>query len=148
MGMKGGLILLPMFSKILEGTYQELNGINYSHVEKGKAIGWMEVKSHHLNPNGTIHGAALVALADSIAMAGVIYTYDFSPAATTSLAISFIKTVNTGKVRAEAKILSKGRNVSAWQVDCFDEEDNLLATVQANFCLIKKGSTKWENQLG
>lgn len=139
--------MLPIFSKILEGTYQELNGINYSHVEKGKAIGWMEVKSHHLNPNGTIHGAALVALADSIAMAGLIYTYDFSPAATTSLSVSFIKTVKTGKVSAEAKMLSKGKNVSAWQVDCFDEDNNLLATMQVNFCLLKKDSTKWEDQI-
>lgn len=136
-----------MNRNILEGTYQDYNGINYSLVEKGKAEGWMEVKSHHLNPNGTLHGAALVALADSIAMAGVIYTYDLSPAATTSLSISFLKTVKAGKVRAEAKMLSKGKHVTAWQVDCFDQEDNLLATVQANFCLLKKGTTKWENQL-
>lgn len=136
--------MLEQFNEILKGTYQELNGIKYTHVEKGKAIGSMEVKPHHLNPNGTIHGAALVALADSIAMAGLIYTYDLVPAATTNLSISFLKTVKTGEVRAEAKILSKGRTVSAWQVDCYDEDDNLLATMQANFALIKKGSTKWE----
>ena len=35
-------------------------------------------------------------------------------------------------------MLSKGKHVTAWQVDCFDQEDNLLATVQANFCLLKK----------
>lgn len=139
--------MLNQFNEILKGTYQELNGIKYSHLEKGKAIGWMDVKSHHLNPNGTIHGAALVALADSIAMAGLIYTYDLSPAATTSLSISFIKTVKTGRVRAEANILSQGKTVSAWQVDCYDEADNLLASVQANFCLLKKGSTRWENKL-
>lgn len=136
--------MLEQFNEILKGTYQELNGIKYTHVEKGKAIGSMEVKPHHLNPNGTIHGAALVALADSIAMAGLIYTYDLVPAATTNLSISFLKTVKAGEVRAEAKILSKGRTVSAWQVDCYDEDDNLLATMQANFALIKKGSTKWE----
>ncbi len=140
--------MLNQFNEILKGTYQELNGIRYAHLEKGKAIGIMEVQSHHLNPNGTLHGAALVALADSIAMAGLIYTYELNPAATTSLSISFIRTVKTGQVRAEANILSQGRTVSAWQVDCYDEKDNLLATVQANFCLLKKGSTKWEEQMG
>ncbi len=139
--------MLTKFNAVLKGTYQELNGIRYTHVEKGKAIGSMEVESHHLNPNGTIHGAALVALADSVAMVGLIYTYDMVPAATTNLSVSFLRPVKSGEVRAEAQILSKGRNVSAWQVDCYDDRDTLLATIQIHFALIKKGSTKWEREL-
>ncbi len=137
--------MLETFADVIKGTYQEYVGVKNTHLEKGKAVGIMEVKPHHLNPNGTLHGAALVALADSISMAGLIYTYDFHPATTTSLAISFLKTVKTGQVRAEANILSQGKTASAWQVDCFDDNENLLATVQVNFSLLKKGSTKWEN---
>ncbi|HZK43274.1 MAG TPA: PaaI family thioesterase [Syntrophomonadaceae bacterium] len=139
--------MFETFNEILKGTYQELNGIRITHVEKGEAIGVIDIESHHLNPNGTLHGAVLVTLADSVAMTGVVYSYDIAPAATTSLSISFIKTVKTGQVRAEAKMLSQGRNVSAWQVDCYDEKNNLLATVQSNFSMLKKGSTEWEEKM-
>ncbi len=145
-GVLGVIFLLSKFNEVLKGTYQELNGIKYTHVEKGQARGSMEVKPFHLNPNGTIHGAALVALADSVAMAGLIYTYDMVPAATTNLSISFLRAVKSGEVRAEAKILSQGRTVSAWQTDCYDEDNNLLATLQIQFALIKKSSAEWEKK--
>ncbi|NLJ72505.1 MAG: PaaI family thioesterase [Syntrophomonadaceae bacterium] len=138
--------MIEQFNKVTAGYYQEFNGIKYTYVEKGKAEGTMEIMPHHLNPNGTIHGGALVALADSIAMAGMIYAYDFVPAATTNLSISFLRTAKSGEVKALAKILSKGRNVSAWQVDCYDEGSNLLSTMQVNFVLIKESSTEWEKK--
>lgn len=142
--IREGLKVQEIFNEVIKGTYQEYNGIKNTYFAKGKAIGTMEVRPHHLNPNGTIHGGALMTLADCIAMAGLVYTYDFNPAATTSLSISFLKTVKSGEIRAEANILSQGKTASAWQVDCFDEDNNLLATVQVNFSLLKKGSTKWE----
>lgn len=136
--------MLEIFQDVLKGTYQEFNGIINTYFAHGKAGGTMKIKPHHLNPNGTIHGGALMTLADSIAMAGLIYTYELNPATTTSLSISFLRTVKAGEIRAEANILSQGKTVSAWQVDCFDEDNNLLAAVQVNFSLLKKGSTKWE----
>lgn len=139
--------MLDAFNKILEGSYQELNGIKYTKLDYGLAVGEMEIKGHHLNPNGTIHGGVLVTLADSVAMAGMIYTYEMNPATTTSLSISYLRTAKKGKVQAEAKILSKGKYVSAWQVECWDQEKNLLAVLQVSFCLLAKGSTQWEDHI-
>lgn len=139
--------MLDTFNQVIAGTYQELNGIRYTELDYGRAVGEFTIDSCHLNPNGYLHGAALVALADSVAMAGLIYSYDFTPATTTSLSISFIRSAQKGIVRAEARILSQGKTASAWQVECFDYENNLLAVVQVNFCILKKGLMKWEKQL-
>ena len=139
--------MLEEFNRILQGTYQDYNGITYTHLEQGRAGGELIIGPKHLNPNGAVHGAVLVALADSVAMAGCVYTYELLPATTTSLAISYIRAVRSGKITAEATCLSRGRTVSAWQVECKDDEDRLLAVVQINFALIKPGSTVWEKQL-
>lgn len=47
------------------GSLVEMMGINYDDFSVGRAETHMEIRADHLSPNGYLHAAAVVALADS-----------------------------------------------------------------------------------
>ena len=115
------------------GTYVDYNGIYLTDIEKGFVRGEIELKPHLLNPLGVLHGGVIVTLADTIAIMGCGYLYEAVNVTTTNLNVQYLKPAKTGIVHAEGKVLSKGKSVSSWQVDLYDEEKKHIAVVQVSF---------------
>lgn len=117
----------------VRGSYVEYNGIYLTHIEKGFIRGETEIKPEYLNPLGVLHGGAMVTLADTIAIMGCGYLYEAVDVTSTGLNIQYLKSVKSGIVVAEGKVLSKGKSVSAWQVDLYDKDNNHIAAAQVSF---------------
>jgi uncharacterized protein (TIGR00369 family) len=94
---------------------------------------------HAYNPIGSVHGGYAATLLDSACgcaahsrlAAGVHYT-------TLELKVSYHKAITrtTGKVRAEAKVLSIGRRVAFTEAKLFDGDGKLLASATSTLLVM------------
>lgn len=84
-----------------------------------------------MNTNGLLHGGVLCAIADTAAGCAIVLGGGAdAPAkiATTSLTIDFTAGVRTeGEIRAEARVLRRGRSMFFTEVDVRDADGTLVA---------------------
>ena len=106
--------------------------------EEGRVVFVLEPGPHHLNPLGTIHGGVLSALLDTAAACAVHSTLPAGTGYTTlDLSVRFLRPVTpeTGTVRAEGVLVSRGRRTALAEARAYDSSDRLLAHATST-CLI------------
>jgi uncharacterized protein (TIGR00369 family) len=116
-----------------------LVGFRVVEVDPGRAVFEMEAGPQHANPMGTLHGGILCDIAD--AAMGIAYasTLGENESFTTlELKINFFKPVWTSKLRAEARIVKKGKTVGMTECDVFDEKRSLVARASST-CMTLSG---------
>jgi len=100
-------------------------GIKITDVKEGWARGEIEVKRHHMNPVGAVHGGIIFALADTV---GGVAAWSCGQVVTTSCAsIQFLNAaLEPQKIIAEASALKVGKNLLTFDVRVMDEAGKLL----------------------
>src|SRR3954451_9548959 len=88
-----------------------LMGIRVNVLEPGHIVGEMEVRADLMQPWGFVHGGAIVSLADTLCGIGCASTIDSSKEyfLTVELKTNFTRAVREGVLKAEAKVISRGR---------------------------------------
>lgn len=125
------------FDELTRGFYESLNGIRLTRMEDGVVEAEVEVVPSLMNPNRTLHGGVVAAVADTIAIYGCAHVYKVSSLSTVNLNVSFLRPVKSGVVTAKGRMLSKGKNVSIWKVEVFDDASNTVAEATVT-CAIAK----------
>ncbi len=88
----------------------------------------LEVDRRHANPMGTLHGGVLCDLADgAMGMAWSSELEEGESFTTLELKINFLKPVWNGRLRAEARVLKRGKTVGLAECDIRDEKGDLVA---------------------
>ncbi len=116
-----------------------LVGFHIVEVEAGRAVFEMEADTRHANPMGTLHGGILCDLAD--AAMGIAYASTLGEGesfTTLELKINFFKPVWKAKLRAEARIVKKGKTVGMTECDVVDEKGSLVARASST-CMTLSG---------
>jgi uncharacterized protein (TIGR00369 family) len=116
-----------------------LVGFRVVEVELGRAVFEMEAGPQHANPMGTLHGGILCDLADG-AM-GIAYASTLGEGesfTTLELKINFFKPVWSAKLRAEGRIVKRGRTVGMTECDIVDEKGSLVARASST-CMTLAG---------
>jgi uncharacterized protein (TIGR00369 family) len=116
-----------------------LVGFRVVEVEPGRAVFEMEAGPQHANPMGTMHGGILCDIAD--AAMGIAYASTLGEGesfTTLELKINFFKPIWNTKLRAEGRIVKKGRTVGMTECDVFDEKGSLVARASST-CLTLAG---------
>jgi len=110
-------------------------GFKLEAAEPGRAVLRMLVAARHKQVHGVVHGGILAALADT---AGGLATYMVVPrgtrVATVEMKINYLEPVERGTLRAEAKVLRRGRNLAIVECDVRDEE-RLVAKALMTFSI-------------
>lgn len=102
----------------------QLLGFQVERVEPGLAVLRLDVKKHHKQLHGVVHGGIIVALADTAAgMAAYTAAGPGTAVATIELKINYLEAVPSGRIRAEARVLRRGRNFIVVECDVFAERD-------------------------
>jgi uncharacterized protein (TIGR00369 family) len=117
-----------------------LIGFDIVTFEPGKAVFAMEAGPQHANPMGTLHGGILCDLAD--AAMGVAYMTELQDGesfTTLELKINFLKPVWNTRLRAEARVVKRGRTVGLVECDVYDQTGSLVARASST-CLTLVGS--------
>src|SRR5260370_9120827 len=104
----------------------ELRGFDVESVHDGRAIFRLDVGPRHKQIHGVVHGGILAALADTTA---AIAAYTVVPKgveiATLELKINYLEPVPGGRVKADARVLRKGRNFIVAEFEIFNETGTL-----------------------
>jgi uncharacterized protein (TIGR00369 family) len=98
-------------------------GLEWLEARPGFMRGRFAVKSHHMAPNGFLHAASVIALADSACGYGcVISKPDAAIGFTTiELKTNFLGTARGGGVACEARLVHGGRTTQVWDAEVKDE---------------------------
>jgi uncharacterized protein (TIGR00369 family) len=123
------------WTDFIRGSFIERNDIYLTDIGKGHVQGEIEFRKDLLNPTGIIHGGVIVTLADTIAIVGCGYLYEALNISTVNMNVSFLKPVKSGRVVARSRVISQGTYLSLWQVDAFNENEELIAVIQIIFAI-------------
>jgi len=98
-------------------------GLDWSDLRHGYARGRFEIGKQHLAPNGYLHAAAVVALADTACGYGCMMSLpaDAGGFTTAELKANFIGTALEGAVICEARLLHGGRTTQVWDAEVKSE---------------------------
>jgi uncharacterized protein (TIGR00369 family) len=111
-------------------TIAQTLGYDVTEVESGRVVVTAEPSGHHLNPAGTVHGGLTATLLDSCMGLAIQSTLEKGVGQTTlEFKISLLRpiTLETGMIRAEGIVLSRGRRVGTAEGRVTDGNGRLLA---------------------
>ena len=111
-------------------TIAQTLGYDVTEAADGRVIIMAEPNGIHLNPAGTVHGGFSATLLDSCMGLAVQSTLEKGVASTTlEFKISLVRpiTAETGEIKAEGVVLSRGRRVGTAEGRITDRTGRLLA---------------------
>ena len=118
-----------VFNRTQIGSLPHLLGLEVLEVSEGAMKGRMEVTRQHLAPNGFLHAASVIALADTLAgYATVAHLPEGAKGFTTiELKSNFLGTALKGWIFCTATSRHRGRTTQVWDAEVTDESGKLLA---------------------
>jgi uncharacterized protein (TIGR00369 family) len=111
-------------------TIAQTLGYDVTEAVHGRVVVTAQPTGAHLNPAGTVHGGLAATLLDSAMGLAVQSTLEKGVGQTTlEFKISLVRpiTPDTGQIRAEGTVLSRGRRVGTAEGRLTDERGRLLA---------------------
>jgi len=108
------------FSAILTerqaGHLPDLLGLEWLEARSGYVKGRFTVAQHHMAPNGFLHAASVIALADSACGYGCVVSLPEGAGGFTTIELksNFLGTAREGGVLCEAKMVHGGRQTQVW----------------------------------
>jgi uncharacterized protein (TIGR00369 family) len=111
------------FQSFGEGYLPGLIGFEIVSVEPGKFQARMKIRKELLAPNGYLHAASVVALADTACGYGTITKLPENASGFTTIELksNFMGTCREGSVRADAVCIHAGRTTQVWDATVSDE---------------------------
>ena len=106
----------PMFNQRQEGFLPGLLGLEWESIRHGLARGRFTVARHHMAPNGFLHAATVVALADTACGYGCATSLPEGASGFTTIELksNFLGSAREGVVTCEARLVHGGRTTQVW----------------------------------
>lgn len=115
-----------------------LVGMELKSIGRGQALVTLEATPRHANPMGTLHGGILCDIADAaMGMAYASELGDGETFTTLELKMNFLKPVWTGMLRANARVVKRGRTIGLVECDVVDPEDDLVARASSTVMTLR-----------
>jgi uncharacterized protein (TIGR00369 family) len=124
-------------AEAFKGTLVELLGMRFVEMSRDRVVAELHYREALTTVGGSLHGGALMALADTVGAAATVLNLP-AGASTTTLEskTNFLAAARSGVVRAEATPVHRGRRTMVWQTRVTDESGRLLSlTVQTQMVL-------------
>ena len=149
----GKLSNLEFFTKVAETGEAPVEGSRFTYppaiaktlgfrlIEVGPGTATMELVADtevHANPMGTIHGGVLCDIADAaIGTAHAASLEEGESFTSLDLQINFFRPAWNGRIRAVAKPVNVGRQVSRYVCDILRDDDKLVAQVTSTVMTLR-----------
>jgi uncharacterized protein (TIGR00369 family) len=104
-------------------------GVEVESFEAGRVTSRMDVQPHHLAPNGYLHAAAVIALADTSCGYGCILSLPEGGTGFTTIELktNFLRTALEGTIACEATLVHGGRTTQIWDATVTTPEGKPMA---------------------
>ena len=101
-------------------------GLQFTALAHGRAEARLEVQPHHLAPNGFLHAATVVTLADTAAGFGSRHSLPegANGFTTIDLSCSYLGTATEGAIACVAEMVHGGKSTQVWDVKVRREADD------------------------
>ncbi len=116
-----------------------LIGFEAKEIADGRAIVTLAAGPQHANPMGTLHGGILCDIAD--AAMGMAFASTLAPEetfTTVELKINFFRPVWEANLKAEGKVVRRGRSLGYVECEITDESGQLIAKASST-CMALRG---------
>ena len=122
-----------------EVAVARLIGFEAKEIGDGRATVTLAAGPQHANPMGTLHGGILCDIADAAMGMAFASTLELGESFTTvELKINFFRPVWDARLKAEGKVVRRGRNLGYVECDITDDRGDLIAKA-ASTCLALRG---------
>lgn len=117
----------------------ELIGFTVSEAGDGRAVVTLQSGPQHYNPMRTVHGGVLCDIADTAMGVAFASTLTAGESFTTiELKINYLRPVREGLLRAEGRVVQRGRTVGYAECEITDENGKLVAKSNST-CMVLRG---------
>jgi uncharacterized protein (TIGR00369 family) len=133
--------LHPFVKKVIrsEPPIATLIGFAMEQIEPGHAVALLQAGPQHANPMGTLHGGVLCDIADAaMGMAFASTLEDDESFTTMNLTINFFRPVWTERLRAQAHVINRGKNVGYVECEIASETGKQIAKASST-CFVLRG---------
>lgn len=112
-------------------------GIELLEAERGRVRARMPVGDHNRQPAGSVHGGALISLAESLASIGTALNLDLEEEVAFGQEVnaSLLRTVYVGDVEGVAEALHRGRTTWVWEVRITGPRGQLVALCRVTMAI-------------
>jgi uncharacterized protein (TIGR00369 family) len=141
MSMKAPLLAADELDRLLSAEFPRAfdaeTGFKILDAWQGGARVRRGFRASSLRPGGTISGAAIMALADVAAYAGILASIGWVPlAVTTNLNINFLRKPGPGALVAECRLLKLGQRLAVCDIAIrSDGEEELVAHATSTYSI-------------
>src|SRR5258706_14554279 len=130
----------PLVEKVLAARppIAELIGFTVEEVGAGRAVGLLQSGPEHANPMGTLHGGILCDISD--AAMGMAFMTTLAPEesfTTVTLSIQFFRPVWQTLLRAEARVMNRGKNIGYVECDVTDQNGKQVAKASSTWFVLR-----------
>lgn len=132
--------VLKRCNAITKNTLMETLSIEYVDIGDNYLVARMPVNKKVYQPDGVLHGGAMVALGESVGSAAAIVFMDPSKHSVRGIEISanHVRGIKEGFVYAKAQPLHLGRTTQVWDIKITDEDDNLISAIKLTTIALPK----------
>ena len=108
-----------------KGCLPDHLGLEWREARPGHVSGRFQVRQHHMAPNGFLHAASVIALADSACGYGSFISMPSGGVGFTTIELkcNFLGTAREGAVSVDANLIHGGRTTQVWDAVVTNEAD-------------------------
>lgn len=133
----------PLVRRVIDAKppIAKLIGFEVVEIGDGRAIGSLQAGPQHANPMGTLHGGVLCDIAD--AAMGMAFASTLAPDesfTTIALSINFFRPVWEARLKAEARVINRGKSVGYLECDVTDQDGKHIARANST-CFVLRGDS-------
>ncbi len=128
------------FNAAGQGRLPGLFGMEILEVGPGRVVARLQIRPDHNAPNGYLHAATVVALADTACGYGCVASLPSGATGFTTVELksNFVATLTEGALRCEAEMVHGGRTTQLWDARVLAEHDRrLLALFRCTQLLLR-----------
>ena len=121
--------ILERCNAVVPNTLMQTLDIRYVDVGEDFLVAEMPVTPKVHQPDGILHGGAMVALAESVGSAACFVFLDTQNFSIRGLEINanHVRSIKDGKVFAKASFIHKGRTTQVWQIELTNQQQQLIS---------------------
>jgi uncharacterized protein (TIGR00369 family) len=115
-------------------------GVEVETFEAGRVTSRLAVGPHHLAPNGYLHAAAIIALADTSCGYGSILSLPEGATGFTTIELktNFLRTALEGTITCEATLVHGGRTTQIWDATVKAPDGRPMALFRCTQLLLRQ----------
>lgn len=121
-------LTIETLEKMGKGGLSDFLGVEMLSLEEGKMTSRLSIKPHHIAPNGFLHAATIIALADTTCgYASFAHLPEGAESlCTIELKSNYLGTAREGGIHCVATAIHLGRNTQVWDAEVSDEKTGKL----------------------